>query len=286
MSLEIEIAKNSGYCFGVKRALDIVERTLDKYINKKAKIYCLGQIIHNEGVVEELSKKGIKFVDEEGDIESGSIFIVRTHGMSPDIISRLKSRSVKIVDATCPFVKNAHVKARSLSKRGYFLIIIGNKKHPEVIGIKNHAEGSEYAVIENLSDLDPLSKKEKIAVVVQTTQTIENVQTIVSELIKKGKEIIVENTICNTTGNRQYAVKNLARKVDIMIIVGGKNSANTTHLAEISKKINKNTYHIENCKELKTAWLKGIKKVGISGGASTPRQDILEVKKFIEDKFE
>ena len=285
MSLEIEIAKNSGYCFGVKRALDIAENTLNKYRNKNTKIYCLGQIIHNKGVVEKLSKKGIKFVDKEEEIEPGSIFIVRTHGMPPDIINRLKSRNIKIIDATCPFVKNAHAKAKKLGKRGYFLIIIGNKKHPEVIGIKNHAKGSDYMVVENLCDLNSIGKKEKIGVVVQTTQTIENVQAIVSELTKIGKEILVENTICNTTGNRQDAAKDLAQKVDIMVIVGGKNSANTTHLAEISKKINKSTYHIENYKELKTGWLKGIKKVGISGGASTPRQDILEVKKFIENKF-
>ncbi|MCG2788823.1 MAG: 4-hydroxy-3-methylbut-2-enyl diphosphate reductase [Actinomycetia bacterium] len=236
MSLEIEIAKNSGYCFGVKRALDIAENTLNKYRNKNAKIYCLGQIIHNKGVVEELSKKGIKFVDKEEDIEPGSIFIVRTHGMPPDIIDKLKSRNIKIIDATCPFVKNAHAKARTLSKRGYFLIIIGNKKHPEVIGIKNHAKGCQYMVVENLSDLDSIGKKEKIGVVVQTTQTLKNVQAIVSGLTKIGKEILVENTICNTTGNRQDAAKDLARKVDIMVIVGGKNSANTTHLAEISKK--------------------------------------------------
>jgi (E)-4-hydroxy-3-methyl-but-2-enyl pyrophosphate reductase len=282
---EVEIAKNSGYCFGVKRALDLAENTLNKYRNKSAKIYCLGQIIHNKGVVEDLSKKGIKFVDKEEDVEPENILIVRTHGMAPDIIDRLKSRNIKIIDATCPFVKNAHSKARTLAKRGYFLIIIGNKKHPEVIGIKNHAKGSSYLVVENLSDLDSIGKKEKIGVVVQTTQTIENVAAIVSKLIKTGKEILVENTICNTTGNRQDAAKDLARKVDLMLIVGGKNSANTTHLAEISKKINKNTYHIENYKELKTEWLKGIKKVGISGGASTPMQDILEVKNFIENKF-
>ncbi len=285
MSLEIEVAKNSGYCFGVKRALDLTESILNKYKDKKVKIYCLGQIIHNKGVVEMLSRKGIKFVEKEEDIESESIFIVRTHGMPPDIIDRLKSRKIKIIDATCPFVKNAHAKARILNKRGYFLIIIGNKKHPEVIGIKNHIKGSGCMVVENPGDLDYAGKKEKIGVVVQTTQTIENVQAIISELTRIGKEILIENTICNTTGNRQDATKDLARKVDIMVIVGGKNSANTTHLAEISKKINKNTYHIENYKELKTEWLKDAKKIGISGGASTPMQDILEVKKFIENKF-
>ncbi len=285
MNLEIEIAKNSGYCFGVKRALDIAENTLNKYKNKNIKIYCLGQIIHNKGVVEELSGKGIKFVDKEEEIEPGNIIIVRTHGMPPDVINRLKSRNIKIIDATCPFVKNAHAKARTLNKRGYFLIIIGNKKHPEVIGIKNHIKDSQYLVVENLNDLDSIGKKEKIGVVVQTTQIVEKVQVIVSKLIKTGKEILIENTICNTTGNRQDAAKDLAQKVDIMLIVGGKNSANTTHLAQISKKINKNTYHIENYKELKVEWIKDIKKVGISGGASTPKQDILEVKKFIENKF-
>jgi len=281
--MEIEIAKHSGYCFGVKRALDIAEKTIKKNKNKKRKIYTLGQIIHNKGVVGELAKKGLFVIKDENEIEPGSIFIVRSHGMSPDILERIKSKNVKVVDATCPFVKKAQAKSRTLSKKGYYLIIIGNKKHPEVAGIREQADKKALKVVENVKDLKGIGKKEKIGVVIQTTQMMENVESIISKLPEIGKEILIENTICNTTEKRQRAISDLAKEVDIVIIVGGKNSANTTHLAEISKKYNPCTYHIENYKEINPGWLKNIKKVGISGGASTPEKDILEVKKFIEN---
>lgn len=280
--MDIEIAKYSGYCFGVKRALDIAEETLNKYKKKVNKIYTLGQIIHNRGVVEGLSKKGITVVNSEENITPGSILIVRSHGMSPVVLKRIRAKKVKIVDTTCPFVKKAQDKANFLSRSGYFVIIIGNKEHPEVIGIKEHIENNNFAVVEDIKDVKNIGKKEKIGIVVQTTQTSKKFKSIVSKILEKGKEILVENTICSTTVNRQNSTRELAKRVDVMIIVGGKNSANTTHLAEISKNCNTITYHIENYKGINLSWLRGIKKVGISGGASTPEKDILKVKKLIE----
>jgi len=280
--MDIEIAKYSGYCFGVKRALDIAEETLNKYKKKVNKIYTLGQIIHNRGVVEGLSKKGITVVNSEENITPGSILIVRSHGMSPVVLKRIRAKKVKIVDTTCPFVKKAQDKANFLSRSGYFVIIIGNKEHPEVIGIKEHIENNNFAVVEDIKDVKNIGKKEKIGIVVQTTQTSKKFKSIVSKILEKGKEILVENTICSTTVNRQNSTRELAKRVDVMIIVGGKNSANTTYLAEISKNCNTITYHIENYKGINLSWLRGIKKVGISGGASTPEKDILKVKKLIE----
>ena len=280
--MDIEIAKYSGYCFGVKRALDIAEETLNKYKKKVNKIYTLGQIIHNRGVVEGLSKKGITVVNSEENITPGSILIVRSHGMSPVVLKRIRAKKVKIVDTTCPFVKKAQDKANFLSRSGYFVIIIGNKEHPEVIGIKEHIENNNFAVVEDIKDVKNIGKKEKIGIVVQTTQTSKKFKSIVSKILEKGKEILVENTICSTTVNRQNSTRELAKRVDVMIIVGGKNSANTTYLAEISKNCNTITYHIENYKGINLSWLRDVKKVGISGGASTPEKDILKVKKLIE----
>ena len=281
--MDIEVAKYSGYCFGVKRALDIAEETLNKYKKNGNKIYTLGQIIHNRGVVEELSKRGITVANSEEDIMPGSILIVRSHGMSPVVLKKIRAKKVKIVDATCPFVKKAQAKAKFLSLSGYFVIIIGNKDHPEVMGIKEHIKNNNFIVAEEVADVQSIDKKEKIGIVIQTTQTSNKFKSIVNEILEKGNEILIENTICSTTKDRQNSTKELAKKVDIMIIVGGKNSANTTHLAEISKNCNTTTYHVENYKEIKLNWLKGAKKVGISGGASTPEKDIFKIKKLIEN---
>jgi 4-hydroxy-3-methylbut-2-enyl diphosphate reductase len=281
--MDIEIAKNSGYCFGVKRALDLTEKTIKKRKNKNVKIYTLGQIIHNKAVVRNLEKRGIKAIEDENVIELGSIFIVRSHGMPPQILEKIKSRGIKVVDATCPYVKRAQSKAKMLSKRGYHVVIIGSKKHPEVLGVKAHVKQENLTVIENPEELSNLKSYEKIGVIIQTTQTMENVQKILSGLLKKGKEILIENTICYTTEKRQNDVKDLAKRVDVMIIIGGKNSANTTHLAELARKYNQNTYHIENCRNIKSNWFKDGMKIGISSGASTPQKDIKEVKKFLEN---
>jgi len=281
--MDIEIAEYSGYCFVVKRAIGITEKTINKYKKTNSKIYTLGEIIHNSGVVKELSKKGLSVAKDEKEITPGNVLIVRSHGMSPVLLEKIKSKNVKIVDATCPFVKKAQSKAKYLSQNGYFVVIIGNKNHPEIRGIKEHVEDSNYCmVIENAEEVSKLRKKKRIGVVVQTTQTSENFESIACKILEKAKEILIENTICSITKNRQNSARKLAKKTDVMIVVGGKRSANTTHLAEISKKYNTGTYHIENFKEINAEWFNGAKKVGIVGGASTPMKDIVDVKKIIE----
>ena len=281
--MEVKTAKYSGYCFGVKRALKITEEILKKNpVNKKTKVFTLGSIIHNSGVSDELEKKGLISVQELKKIESGSIFIIRSHGMSPNLIKEIKDKNIKIIDATCPFVKKAQARAGELSKNGYYVIIIGNKKHPEVMGIKDYILNENYTVIEDEADTERLPEKEKIGVVVQTTQTLKRLILISGKLLRKTKELLVYNTICNTTRNRQNSTEELAKNVDTMIIVGGKNSANTRNLTAISREFNKKTYHIESYREIKPEWFKNAKKVGISGGASTPVEDIVDVKKAIE----
>ena len=281
--MEIKIAKNSGYCFGVKRALKITEQILkENKDNKKIKVFTLGSIIHNSGVSDELAKKGLISVDDFKKIEPGSIFIIRSHGMSPSLIKEIKEKDVKIIDTTCPFVIKAQARAGELSSNGYFVIIIGNKTHPEVMGIKDYILNENYTVIENKADIERLPEKDKIGIVVQTTQILDRLIQISGKSLKKTKELIIYNTICDTTRNRQNFTGEMAKEVDVMIIVGGKNSANTRNLTSISKKINKKTYHIESYREIKPEWFKKVKKVGISGGASTPAEDIIDVKKAIE----
>ncbi|MBA7495130.1 4-hydroxy-3-methylbut-2-enyl diphosphate reductase [subsurface metagenome] len=202
--------------------------------------------------------------------------------MSQVLVNEIKKKNIKIIDATCPFVKKAQARAEDLSKNGYFVVIVGNRNHPEVMGIKDHVLNKNCAVIKNETDAEKISSKKKIGVVVQTTQTIEKLCLITSKLLEKAKELVVFNTICNTTKKRQNSTKKLANSVDVMIVVGGKKSANTAHLVEISKKCSAVTYHIENYKEIKPQWFNNVKKVGISGGASTPVEDIIDVKEAIE----
>jgi len=281
--MEVKIAEYSGYCFGVKRALKLTEETINKYSGSGRKIFSLGSIIHNPGVSRELSKKGLVSVKDIDEIKNKSIFIIRSHGMSPYLIDKIKKKNgVEVVDTTCPIVKKAHSRARSLSKNGYFVVIIGNKNHPEVLGIKGYVLNEDYIVIEDEKDVDKLPFKKKIGVVVQTTQTKEKLHVIIDRLLEKTRELFINNTICDTTEKMQDSTARMSRYVDIMIVVGGKNSANTKHLVEISEGLNGSTYHIESYKEIKPEWFKGKSKAGISGGASTPVKDIIDVKKAIE----
>src|SRR5665811_753625 len=170
--MQVEIAGLAGYCFGVKRALKITETTLKKYKDKNIKVYSIGQIIHNQGVIENLKTRGLLLVDNEEQIETGSVFVVRSHGMSPDFIKKIKVKGVKIVDTACPFVKRAQSKAKMLSGKGYHLVIIGNSKHPEVLSEMEYADMDNLSIIETPAELDTLKKHKKIGVIMQTTQIL------------------------------------------------------------------------------------------------------------------
>jgi (E)-4-hydroxy-3-methyl-but-2-enyl pyrophosphate reductase len=282
--LKAIVAKTSGYCFGVKRALEITENVLEKYKNKNVNVYSMGQIIHNRGVIKDLELKGLEVVENENEITPGSVFIVRSHGMPPQFLNRLKLKGIKIIDTSCPFVKRAQSKAKHISKRGYHLVIIGNKDHPEVMSEMEHAGTENLTVIETPDELNKVKKHEKIGVIMQTTQIKSNSKAIIAGLLDKAKEILIENTICRVTENRQDVTGQLSKNVDVMLIVGGKNSANTAHLAQIARQQNSRTYHIETYREIDRAWfnLPGL-TVGISGGASTPEKDISDVKDYIEN---
>ncbi|MEA2016518.1 MAG: 4-hydroxy-3-methylbut-2-enyl diphosphate reductase [Actinomycetota bacterium] len=283
MKVKVRVAEYSGYCFGVKRALKITEETIKKYRSRNRKIFTLGSIIHNPGVTRELSKKGLVSVKDIDEIGKKGIFIIRSHGMFPNLINEIKAKKdVEVIDTTCPIVKKAQARARLLSKNGYFVVIIGNKNHPEVLGIKGYVLNEKFVVIEDEEDVEKLPFKKKIGVVVQTTQTKEKLHIINDRLLERTRELFINNTICDTTEKMQNSTAGMSKDVDIMLIVGGKNSANTKHLVEISRRFNSSTHHIENFKEIRADWFMHKSTAGISGGASTPVKDIKDVKKAIE----
>jgi len=275
--LEIIIAEPIGYCYGVERALNITYEALK---SKSDNIYTIGPIIHNPQVVKKLKDNGIKIIENLENVDIGTL-IIRAHGIDPKKLERARKMGFKVIDATCPFVKKNQKRATQLVKEGYFLVVIGEKEHPEILGILANANGP-FIVIENKSDYKKLPDVKRVGVITQTTQSMENFISVVSYLLEKYKEIKIFNTICDETIERQKSARNIANKVDLMLVVGGKNSANTKRLAEIGKSINENTYHIETSEEIIKKWLKGVKKVGISGGASTPKWLIDEAIKKIK----
>jgi len=273
--MEIKIAQPSGFCFGVKRSIDMVEKAVK---DGKKNIQIFGPIVHNPQQIKALEEKGVKMVNSIDEIQPGTLFI-RAHGISPQVHEELKKKNVEIIDATCPFVNVEQNYAKKLYEEGYQVIIIGEKNHPEALGAQGYAPGS--LIIGSVEEAKNLKEVPKIGAVVQTTLEPEEVAKIVAELFHKAKEVRVYNTICQSTKMRQPAAKQLAQEVDLMIVVGGKNSGNTRRLAEVSSRI-KTTYHIETAAELKKEWFKGVKTVGVSAGASTPDFIINEVVEAIK----
>lgn len=294
LTINIKKAKLAGFCYGVKRAVDLSVNI--KKENPDKSVFVLGQLIHNTQVIKYLDSLGINTVNSTNEIpdDPNAICIIRTHGATPQAIKQLENKGCQIVDTTCIDVKKVQEKAESLMKEGYQLIIIGKANHPEVIGIKAHAEfnTNEKAIV--VSSLDEInSKKEiikkakKIGIVIQTTQKTENLKSILPVIAEYAKEIKVYNTICPTTSNRQKEAKDLAQEVDFMVVVGSKNSANTTHLAEILRKTTP-TIHIETEKELEeySDLIKKAKNIGVTAGASTPENIIEKITKTIYLKGE
>ena len=274
--MEIIVCQNAGFCFGVKRAIEIAQNAAK---NDK-RVYSLGPLIHNPQEVERLKKAGIIPVEnlEEG---QGRTIIIRSHGATPEKFQELTSLGYNIEDATCPFVKKAQKLAKKLTAEGYQVVVVGDKKHPEVQGIVGWS-GYKAIVVETPSEVLELPYFPRIAVVAQTTQKNENFWKVVEQLKNKGGEIKVYNTICHATRTRQEESQKLANEVDLMLVVGGKNSANTKKLAQICMDTGTPTYLIEEAKELKLEWFSGKKKIGITAGASTPGWIIEEVKQKVE----
>jgi 4-hydroxy-3-methylbut-2-enyl diphosphate reductase len=264
----IRKAVHAGYCWGVERALDIVNQTAETH--KDAPVRTLGPIIHNPQVVQSFANKGVNVIDSLDEMpEGGGTVIVRTHGVAPEIYQKAEDKNLTVVDATCPLVTLVQNKAKQLVNEGYHLIIFGNPNHPEVIGTLGHA-GGRATIIEKPADARTAKLPKKVGVVVQTTQETELVSELLAHLAPRCKEIKVFNTICNPTIERQDAARELAREVQVMIVVGGKNSSNTRHLVDVCREEGATTYHIEEPGEVEPTWFAGMQEVGVTAGASTP----------------
>jgi 4-hydroxy-3-methylbut-2-enyl diphosphate reductase len=276
--LNIKIADSAGFCFGVKRAINLAEKAADR----ERKVYTLGPIIHNPQEVERLEKKRIKILTSINKIKSGLV-ILRTHGIPFNLHRKLiKNKNINIIDATCPFVKRAQVIMKQLStdieSKGKIVIIVGERVHPEVIALMSYSSG-KCVVIENVAEAQNFKCIGDLSVLSQTTQTPENFENIV-EVLKKQNRVRVYNTICKATFDRQRSAEELSKSVDLMIVIGGKNSGNTTRLAQICS-VNTNTYHIETVESIKEEWFRDISNVGLTAGASTPDWVIEGIKKKV-----
>lgn len=270
--MKIIRAGTAGFCFGVRRALELAEQALHSH----EKICTLGPLIHNPAVIEDLQKKGVEIVGDLSEAE-GKPVLIRTHGVVPGVFQEAKEKGIALVDATCPFVRRVQQLAAELGEQGYQVVVVGEADHPEVKGILGWA-GDDVIIVETISDASKLQNYEKIGVLAQTTQNRLQYYEISREIIGKAQEIRIYDTICQASVTRQKEAAEIANNVDIMIVIGGKNSANTRHLAEICGKVVP-TYHIEDVSELHPAMLQGAGSVGVTAGASTPDWIIEEVIK-------
>ncbi|MFN2341132.1 MAG: 4-hydroxy-3-methylbut-2-enyl diphosphate reductase, partial [Halanaerobium sp.] len=278
--LEVIKAEEAGFCFGVQRAIDMVLKAAGE--NEDLDVYTLGPLIHNPQVVEKLEAQNVKVASSLAEIDSG-IVIIRSHGVAPEIIKEAREKNLKIIDATCPYVRNAQKYARQLVDEGYQTFIYGDQDHPEVQGIYG-ASNKKSIIINKKEDLNSIKLKAKVGFVAQTTKSPESFRDIINLIITEVKELKVFNTICNTTDVRQSSAKKIAEDADIMFVIGGHNSANTTRLAEICAATNTPTYHIETAAEIEKEWLSGKNKVGITAGASTPDWLIREVVQLMNEE--
>ncbi|MCX7721028.1 MAG: 4-hydroxy-3-methylbut-2-enyl diphosphate reductase [Dictyoglomus thermophilum] len=272
------IATPYGFCSGVKKSISLAEKVL----SNEGEVYTLGALVHNPKVIEELSKKGIKILEKNGFVE-GKALIVRAHGLPQRDIEFYRTLGNKVYDATCPLVKKVQILAEYLHKNKYKVVIIGEKNHPEVIGILSYTD-DQGIVVENEDDIKKIENYPKIGIVFQTTQSFDNALQKVNLIMEKGKEIRIFNTICPETIERQEKAKKMSEMVDLALVLGGKNSANTRRLyITLSKRIP--TYHIENIEEIDKSWFKEDDKVGIITGTSTPNDFVEEVVELLKSLY-
>lgn len=271
--MEVILAKNAGACYGVQRALDMALGVADD----AAGAYTLGPLIHNPGVVESLEQRGVHVTHDLDEIEQGTI-IIRSHGVTPEVHDAVNAKGLPVVDATCPHVERAQKAAAELARSGCRVIVVGEEGHPEVEGLRAFAcrEGAKVDVVTS-PDAVPGDLRAPIGIVVQTTQRRENLDAIVEKVVEQGIDPVVKRTICLATRHRQDAAAELARTVDAMVVIGGRNSSNTTRLAEICRAACPRAYHVESADEIDPAWFAGCETVGVTAGASTPEDQIRAV---------
>jgi 4-hydroxy-3-methylbut-2-enyl diphosphate reductase len=279
--MEIIIARNSGFCYGVKRALQLSRKAGQ---SQKNRIFSWGELIHNPEVIKKLEKDGIQVANSLSQLKPGDTVIIRSHGVSPAVYQALRKKRVRLIDATCPIVKKIQKTVAALSRRAGEIIIVGNRNHPEIQGLLGYSRG-KARVVENVEQARQLPFKKKRAVLAQSTQDGELFSQVVETLVNKTAELSVFNTICQSTRVRQEATAELARRVDTLFIIGGKNSSNTNKLYQISSRLLPRTYFIESPEEITPEMIQGASYIGISGGASTPPEVIKKTVSAISNSY-
>jgi (E)-4-hydroxy-3-methyl-but-2-enyl pyrophosphate reductase len=274
--MEVILAEKAGFCFGVQRAINTAFKAAGE-----GRVYCLGPIIHNPQEVARLKDAGVETIEDFSGLKPGDSLIIRSHGVPPTVLTKIREQGLTIIDLTCPFVAKAQQHADMLRKEGYQIVVVGEKKHPEVQSILGYA-GENSMVVETPEDIGQMSFQHRLGVVAQTTQSYGNFSEIVLRLLRLSKELKVFNTICSSTKERQDATRVLASRVDVMFVVGGRNSANTSRLVSLCREAGKPTYHVEVVEEIRQEWLKGVGTVGVTAGASTPSWVIDAVLKRLQ----
>lgn len=267
--LTVRISECAGFCWGVERALELATKAARE---APSPVNTLGPLIHNPGVIAELQEQGVGVLSALEEATAGTV-VIRSHGVPRETQERLVANEVTVVDATCRFVTSAQEKAAHLREQGYFVVILGERDHPEVLALRSYA-GDESLVVESPADLPQTLPRTRIGVVVQTTQSQEHLAALVTELAPRCRELLVHNTICSATEQRQSAAMAMADEVEAVVVVGGRNSGNTRRLAELCAARQPRTYHVESAEELDPGWFTGINVVGLTAGASTPPAQI------------
>ena len=285
--MNVELAKTAGFCFGVKRAVDTVYQQIEQYRGEK--IFTYGPIIHNEEVIKDLRSHGVEVLNDEEELKKADadVVVIRSHGVAKYIYDILEERGITCVDATCPFVKKIHKIVAEKSAEGSYIVIVGNGEHPEVQGIRGWA-GEQVTVVQTPEDAERFElpdKDQKVCIVAQTTFNYNKFKELVEIISKKRYDIVVLNTICNATKERQTEARQIAARVDAMVVIGDKRSSNTQKLFEICKEECLNTYYIQTLDDLDINQLRSVESVGITAGASTPNKIIEEVQNNVRINF-
>ena len=282
--MKVIVGKLAGFCGGVTNSVNKSLELLDKYKS----MYCLGELVHNKQVVDELESKGITFIEDINEVENGSRVIIRAHGVPVSIYEKAKERNLELFDLTCPKVLAIHDLAKRLVSEGNYIVLVAQKDHPEAIGTISFC-GEYSTIVECVEDVDNLrslfsdSKLDKLAIICQTTFSVKKFKEICDEISKVIDNVEVHDTICNATSMRQQETEEISRSVDAMIIIGGANSSNTKKLYEIAKNNNDNTFIVQTVDELKDKDFSKYEHIGVMAGASTPKKSIDEVIEYLEE---
>ena len=274
--MEVLLARENGFCFGVKKAVELTEAAAET----GKPVHNLGQVVHNPKISERLGALGVKVIKDPGEAQQG-VVVIRAHGVPPEVRQKIEDRGLECIDATCSLVLRAQRFTKQLADEGYRVILLGTPDHPEVIGLKAFA-GDEYVIVETEDDWKKLPKMKRAGVVSQSTQPPWAFTALVAHVATIAQEMKVYNTVCPVTVKRQDAAGELAQQVRTIIVVGGRNSANTRELVNLARIQGRDAYHIESAAEVRPEWVHGQERVGLIGGTSTPMDTLLEVKERLE----